>query len=64
MRRRSLEDHVGDQLALEHRARERRLPVGLAERDDVGDERAIEARRQRRREVARLIGVRQHHELR
>ena len=64
VRRRSIEDHVGDQLALEHRARERRLSVRLAHRDDIGDERAIEARRQRRREVAGLVGVRQHHERR
>ena len=35
-------------------------PLTCLHADDVGDERAIERRRQRRREVARLIGVRKH----
>ena len=39
-------------------------PSDVRDRDDVGDQRAVEPRGQRRHEVARLIGVRQHHELR
>ena len=36
-------------------------PPALLIAGDVGDERAVEARRQLRREVARLVGVRQQH---
>ena len=63
VRRRPLRHDVGGQLALEHRprrTRSRRRPVLIA--GDVGDERAVEPRRQLRREVARLIGVRQQHD--
>ena len=50
---------VGLQLALEHRP-----DVAAAlDRHAVGDERALHARGQRRREVARLVGVRQEHAL-
>ena len=63
MRRRALRHDVGGELALEHRPR--RTPcraVAVLIAGDVGDERAIEARRQLRREVARLVGVRQQHD--
>ena len=51
---------VGRQLALEHRPREHRATAVALDGRAVGDERAIEARGQRRREVAGLVGVRQH----
>ena len=41
------------------RARVDRPAVLRLQRDDVGDERPVEPRRERRREVARLVGVRQ-----
>ena len=52
--------HFGDQFALIHRPKKGRLLAAL-DADAIGDERAVEARRQLRREVARAIGVRQHH---
>ena len=63
MRCGSLRDDVGRQLALEHRPDE--YPVylvaaGVLDSRHVGDERPIEAGGQLRREVASLIGVRQH----
>ena len=59
MRRLSLRDDVGGQLALKHRAHERRRTVDGLDRRHVGDERPVEPRGQLRREVARLIRVRQ-----
>ena len=60
---RRLAEHsdVGRQLALIHRPRERDLALHLLDRRAVGDQRAVERGGQRGREVARLIGVRQHH---
>jgi hypothetical protein len=56
---RALDGDVGLQLALEHRP-----DVAAAlDGDAVGHERPLHARRQRRREVARLVGVRQEHAL-
>ena len=51
--------HLGGQLALEHRAKERRRR-GAGDPDHVGDERHVEARGQRRHEIARLIRVGEH----
>ena len=61
MRRGPLRNHVRGQLALEHRPRKRRGAAGLLHADHVGDQRAVEARRQGRREIARLIAVREKH---
>ena len=65
MRRRSLRHDVGGAACPGTSAgRTRSSPPSALTRRDVGDERAIEARGQLRREVARLVGVRQQHERR
>jgi hypothetical protein len=57
VRRVTLHDDVGRELALEHRPREERLAVGRSHAGHVGHERPPQARRERRREVAGLIRV-------
>ena len=57
--RRARRRNVGGQLALEDRPRIDGRAVLLAERGDVGDERPSEPGRERRREIARLVRVRE-----
>jgi hypothetical protein len=56
-----LRHDVGGELALEHRAHERRVGSHGLDSGDVGDERTIQPGRQFRGKVARLVGVRQEH---
>lgn len=61
VRRRPAQRDIGQQLALEHRARKQRPALGHLQTDDVGDQGTVEARGEGRRKISRLIGVGEHH---
>jgi hypothetical protein len=64
VRRRTLRHDVSRELALEHRPHEHAVSSCPFDRGHVGDDGAVEPGRQLRREVARLVGMRQRHNFR